>query len=67
MVIQDGQNLFSATTAYGGKEWKVDETLNQMTTNQKIEPCIVVGVWNAGDKRFQNTYHKNRWKHYLIA
>lgn len=52
LIMHDGQNLFSTTTAFGGKEWKVDETMDQLINQGEIEPCIVVGVWNTGNKRF---------------
>lgn len=47
LYMHDGQNLFDTTTAYGHKEWKVDETLSQLMGEGKIRPCIVVGIWNT--------------------
>ncbi len=51
LYMHDGQNLFDSTTAYGHKEWKVDETVSKLLTQESIEPCIVVGIWNT-PKRF---------------
>lgn len=42
IYMHDGQNLFETSTAYGGKEWGIDEALSGM--GQK---AIVVGVWNS--------------------
>lgn len=47
LYMHDGQNLFDTTTAFGHKEWKVDETLSQLMEEGKIRPCIVVGIWNT--------------------
>jgi enterochelin esterase-like enzyme len=52
LYMHDGQNLFDTTTAYGGQEWQVDETLERLVAADSIRPCIVVGVWNIGERRF---------------
>ncbi|WP_229425218.1 MULTISPECIES: alpha/beta hydrolase [unclassified Massilia] len=49
LYMHDGQNLFDDATAYAG-EWKVDETLDALAKEGKLE-LIVVGVDNGGDKR----------------
>lgn len=51
LYMHDGQNLFDARTAFIGVEWRVDETVAQMVESGLIEPIIVVGVSNAGDRR----------------
>ena len=45
LYMHDGQNLFDSTTAFGGEEWKVDETIQQY--RDSIKDCIVVGIWNT--------------------
>ncbi|MCO4292079.1 alpha/beta fold hydrolase [Solitalea sp. MAHUQ-68] len=47
IYMHDGQNLFMTNTAYGGVEWKVDETVSEMMSDHKIKDCIVVGIWNS--------------------
>jgi alpha-glucosidase len=47
--MQDGQNLFDATTSFSG-EWQVDETLNSLFT-QGDYGAIVVGIDNGGIER----------------
>jgi predicted alpha/beta superfamily hydrolase len=50
LYLHDGQNIFDQTTAFG-EEWHVDETAEHLTESGAIEPLIIVGVYNAGEKR----------------
>ncbi len=49
LYMHDGQNLFDKSTAYAG-EWQVDEILNQLAGEGKLE-LIVVGIDNGGEHR----------------
>ncbi|MBC7439315.1 MAG: alpha/beta hydrolase [Flavobacterium sp.] len=49
LYMQDGQNLFDATTSFSG-EWQVDETLNSLFA-QGDYGAIVVGIDNGGAER----------------
>ncbi|THC45735.1 alpha/beta hydrolase [Massilia sp. Mn16-1_5] len=49
LYMHDAQNLFDDATAFAG-EWKVDETLDALSKEGKLE-LIVVGIDNGGDKR----------------
>ena len=49
LYMHDAQNLFDDATAFSG-EWKVDETLDALAREGKLE-LIVVGIDNGGDKR----------------
>jgi predicted alpha/beta superfamily hydrolase len=49
LYMHDAQNLFDDATSYAG-EWKVDETLDALSKEGKLE-LIVVGIDNGGDKR----------------
>ncbi len=49
LYMQDGQNLFDATTSFG-QEWQVDESLNQLF-EQGDQGVIVVGIDNGGADR----------------
>ncbi len=52
LYLQDGQNAFDGATAFlAGKEWEVDETVERLSTEGRIEPLIVVAVDNGGDRR----------------
>jgi len=50
--MHDGQNLFDGATSFiPGQEWKVDETAQSLINAHKIEPLIVVGIYNTGKDR----------------
>ena len=49
LYMHDAQNLFDDATAFAG-EWKVDETLDALAAEGKLE-LIVVGIDNGADKR----------------
>ncbi|RJG15467.1 alpha/beta hydrolase [Massilia cavernae] len=49
LYMHDGQNLFDNATSYAS-EWKVDETLDALAKEGKLE-LIVVGIDNGEQKR----------------
>ncbi len=49
MYMQDGQNIFDASTSFNG-EWEVDESLNMLFDNGD-DGIIVVGIDNGGSHR----------------
>lgn len=51
LYMHDGQNLFEAATAFGGVEWKVDETANSLINGGSMDEVIVVGLDNTGGNR----------------
>lgn len=52
IYLHDGQNLFDGATSFiPGQEWRVDETAQRLIAAGKIEPLIIVGVYNAGKDR----------------
>lgn len=51
MYLHDGQNVFDASTAFGGVEWGADETAQELITTGQIAPLILVAVANAGADR----------------
>ena len=49
--VHDGQNLFDGATSFiPGQEWRIDETAERLIARGKIEPLIVVGVYNTKDR-----------------
>ena len=46
LYMHDGQNLFFPEEAYGGNEWKVDETMNTLDSMNIIDKVIVVGIYS---------------------
>lgn len=49
LYLNDGQNLFDASTAlFGSDEWQVDEVTQDLQRAGRIRPIVVVGIDNAG-------------------
>jgi enterochelin esterase-like enzyme len=55
LYMQDGQNLFDSATAYAGIEWGVDESAQKLITEKRIEPVIIVGIYNTPDRTAEFT------------
>ncbi|MCL4261834.1 MAG: alpha/beta hydrolase [Anaerolineae bacterium] len=53
LYMHDGQNLFDPALAYGGVTWGVAEALTRLMAEGIVPPTIIVGVWNAGGRRWQ--------------
>ena len=51
LYLQDGQNLFDPSTAFGGNDWQVHQTADALIEEGLIEPLIIVGIANAGEFR----------------
>jgi enterochelin esterase-like enzyme len=51
LYMHDGQMLFDAESTWNGKEWRVDETVSTLLASGELRPLIVVGIWNAGERR----------------
>jgi len=52
LYLHDGQNLFDGATSFiPGQEWRVDETAQSLISTGKIEPLIIVGIYNTGKDR----------------
>jgi len=62
--LADGQNLFDGATSFiPGQEWRADETVQQLINEKKIEPLIMVGIYNTGRER-ANEYTPTEDKKY---
>src|SRR5438270_7130098 len=51
LYMHDGQNLFDSATAFGGNEWRLDDTAEELIERGAIEPVIIVGIYNTGEQR----------------
>jgi predicted alpha/beta superfamily hydrolase len=52
LYMHDGQNLFEPETAFQkGEHWRVGETANELIEDGRIEPPIIVGIYNTGEMR----------------
>ena len=50
--MHDGQNLFEPDTAFQkGEHWRVGETASDLIARGRIEPLIIVGIYNTGHGR----------------
>src|SRR5258707_5832198 len=48
LYLNDGQNLFDVCTAiFNREEWRVDETVDELVANGKLDPLIVAGIDNG--------------------
>jgi enterochelin esterase-like enzyme len=58
LFLNDGQNLFDpATAALNPMEWRVDETLRDLTRSGAVPPLVVVGIDSAGRRgRFKEYF-----------
>ena len=56
VYMHDGQMLFDSTLCWNRKEWKVDEVFSKLINENKIERCIVVGIWNNGAERISEYF-----------
>jgi predicted alpha/beta superfamily hydrolase len=47
LYMHDGQNLFDPSSAFGGNEWMVDETMDAAAEDGSIAEAIVIGIENT--------------------
>ncbi len=52
LYMHDGQNLFEPANAYAGVTWGIPEVMTRLIAAGEIPPTIVVGIWNAGERRW---------------
>ena len=52
LYLHDGQNLFDGATAYiRGQDWHIAQTADEEIGSGRVEPLIIVGIYNAGKSR----------------
>jgi enterochelin esterase-like enzyme len=52
LYLQDGQNLFDPRTSFiPGRTWEVREQADAAIRAGEVEPLIIVGIYNTGDRR----------------
>lgn len=52
LYLHDGQNLFDGATSFiPGMDWHVGHTADQFIQEGRIEPLIIVGIYNVGKQR----------------
>ena len=53
LYLNDGQNLFEASTSFTRVEWQVDETADRLIREGVVPPMIIVGIDNGGKDRIR--------------
>ncbi|MGH9713003.1 MAG: alpha/beta hydrolase [Candidatus Acidiferrales bacterium] len=61
LYMQDGQNLFDPATSFGGVAWRMGETADRLIADGKIQPLVIVGIYNTGKQRIRE-YSPSRAK-----
>jgi len=51
LYMQDGQMLFDPSNTWTKSSWEIDDVLNRLLKERKIENVIVIGISNRGIKR----------------
>lgn len=52
LYMQDGQNLFDGRASFvPGVSWRMREQADEGIEAGEIEPLVIVGIYNAGDRR----------------
>ena len=61
LYMQDGQNLFDPATAFCNQDWQLGQRLDGLIEEGRAEPLIVVGIYNARERRIHEYTHvRNR-------
>ena len=59
LYLQDGQNLFDPRTSFiPGRTWEVREQADAAIHAGEVEPLIIVGIYNTGDRRLAEYTHE---------
>jgi enterochelin esterase-like enzyme len=63
LYLQDGQNLFDGRTSFiPGRTWQVRENADAAIEAGEVEPLIVVGIYNTGDRRLAEYTYGRDWQ-----
>lgn len=57
LYAHDGNNLFDPETAFMGREWRLDETIERLFESREIPEMIVVGIYNTPARLDEYTFH----------
>jgi len=63
LYAHDGQNLFDAKTGFGGKEWMLDENIDELVKQGLLDGIIVVGIYNNAERisEYTPSFISNQW------
>jgi predicted alpha/beta superfamily hydrolase len=61
--MHDGQNLFDPRTSFiPGRTWQVREHADEAILEGSVEPLVIVGIYNAGDRRLAEYTPERDWQ-----
>lgn len=59
LYLHDGQNLFDGRTSFvRGRTWQVREHADAAIEAGEVEPLVIVGIYNTGDRRMAEYTHE---------
>src|SRR5579863_106457 len=63
LYMQDGQNLFDPETSFiKGRTWEMREQADEAIEAGDVEPLVIVGIYNTGDRRIAEYTHQRDWQ-----
>lgn len=63
LYLHDGQNLFDGRTSFvPGRTWQVLEHADSAIEAGEVEPLVIVGIYNTGDRRLAEYTHEYNWQ-----
>lgn len=63
LYLQDGQNLFDGRMSFiPGRTWQMREQADEAIEAGEVEPLIIVGIYNTGDRRIAEYTHERDWQ-----
>jgi predicted alpha/beta superfamily hydrolase len=63
MYMHDGQNLFDPRTSFiPGQTWRVREQADAAILEASVDPLIIVGIYNTGDRRLAEYTPERDWR-----
>jgi len=63
LYLNDGQNLFDPATSFiQGRTWMVREHADAAIAAGEIEPLVIVGIYNTGDRRLAEYTPEPDWQ-----
>ena len=63
LYMHDGQNLFDGRTSFlPGRTWEVREHADAAILAGEVEPLVIVGIYNGGDRRLAEYTPERDWQ-----
>lgn len=56
VYMHDGQMLFDESITWNHQKWGVDATVSSLISSNKVNDCIIVGIWYITDKRMDDYF-----------